>query len=135
MKDIKFIRNDIIKLYLGKFIENGSDYYITIGKASKLEQAEAFSSIDGIDYNDLSNGILPKNLKTEDLANLTYSQIAVFIVETNLIDEKLTLENKINLIRDLDSKCPELIEFLQEQIDINYSSKKEDNTPKLIKKR
>lgn len=135
MKDIKFIRNDIVKLHLGKFIENGSDYYITIGKASKLEQAEAFSSIDGIDYNDLSNGILPKNLKTEDLANLTYSQIAVFIVDTNLIDEKLTLENKINLIRDLDSKCPELIEFLQEQIDINYSSKKEDNTPKLIKKR
>ncbi len=118
MKNVRFIRNDTKRITLENFIEDGENFYIVLGKPAKLEQAMSFSSIGSLEYNSLTNGVIPKDIAPDKFATMTYANIACHIIETNLTDNtKLSYEERCSLVEELDKQCPDLIEYIESVIE------------------
>ncbi len=113
ISNIKFIRKDTKKITLQNFIEGGENYYIVLGKPSKAEQAVAISNID-VEYKD--NQFVPKSTNPSGMLEASYVSIAIHIVETNLTDKYEELENRIQLVKELDKNSPELVSYLEDVI-------------------
>lgn len=132
--NIKFIRNDTKKITLEKFIEGGENYYIIFGKPAKLEQAMSFSSFSDIEYDSITNGVIPKNINLKEVANATYANIASHIIETNLLEGNPSFEERQELVMELDRACPELVEYIETVIENDIEKIPENKKPLKIKK-
>lgn len=119
-KDIKFVRNDIRRFNLGNYLGVDDElYWIDLGIPSKTEQAIAFSVLGDVplDLKDINNQKIMNSINIKNFDIFTYSNIAGHIYDTNIAEkdgQDMSFDERVELIRELDRKNPEIIDKILE---------------------